>query len=241
MALPIERFQVRFGERALAGDAYGPDLADQVLMLHGGGEHHRGKMRPLRLDLAERGVGSFAFDFVGHGETGGVLGTTSLRERSDQAAAVIDALGLAARGPMALSAASMGAHTAVDLLGRYRIDRLILVVPAMYATAAHDVRFDQGFSEVIRRPESWRDAAGWQRLRGYRGRLLVIAAELDTVIPKGVVELYTSCAAGAAENSAMTLAGVGHMCFTELRERDPAAMQRVVDRIAKTLRPRRKV
>jgi len=232
---PEQRFEVEFEGRALRGDAFGPDLPAQALLLHGGGKHHRGKMRPLRLDLLERGVGSWAFDFIGHGETGGELKTSSLAERTAQAVAVIDALGLAERGPLALSAASMGAHTAVDLLERYEVDRLVLVVPAMYATAAQAVRFDQGFTEIIRRPQSWRGARGWEILRRFRGRLLVVAAELDDVIPEGVVELYGSSATNASESSTLILDGVGHMCFTELRERDPAAMQRVVDRIADTL------
>jgi pimeloyl-ACP methyl ester carboxylesterase len=229
-------FEVEFEGRALEGDVLGPDLPHRVLMLHGGGEHHRGKMHPLRLDLAERGVGSWAFDFIGHGETGGDLRTSSLEQRTEQAVAVIDALGLAEQGPLALSAASMGAHTAVELLERYDVDRLVLVVPAMYATAARSVRFDQGFSEIIRRPESWRDARGWEILGRFRGRLLVIAAELDDVIPKGVVELYGSSAINAAENRTLILEGVGHMCFTELRSNDPPAMQRVVDRIADLIR-----
>lgn len=237
MEFTEQRFAVDFEGRALIGEVLGPDLPAQVLMLHGGGEHHRGKMRPLRLDLAARGVGSCAFDCIGHGETGGELASSSLEQRTRQAAAVIDALDLTARGPLALSAASMGAHTAVELLEPYEVDRLVLVVPAMYAEAACRVRFGSGFSEIIRRPESWRDARGWQILRRFRGRLLVVAAELDDVIPAGVIELYATSATGAAQSRLITLEGIGHMCFTELRERDPAAMQRVVDQMAEVLRP----
>ena len=227
-------FEVRFGAHTLVGDELGADLPRRVLMLHGAGEAHRGKMLPLRRELEERGFGSVAFDFVGHGETGGELSRSSLAERTAQARVVIRERGLD-REPLAVIAASMGAHTAVMLTERVEVDRLVLVVPAMYATEAYGVRFDAGFTEIIRRPGSWETAYGWEVLGRFAGKLLVIAAERDAVIPGGVIDRYHEGATSAASRVLHTIPGVGHMCFTELRETDPAGMAPVLDVIVATV------
>ncbi len=234
----VEPFRVPFEGVALCGDVMGGALPDLALMLHGAGQHHRGKMEPLRRELAARGVGTCAVDLIGHGETGGELRSSSLAHRTRQVRAVIDALELVSRGPLALTAASMGAHTAVDLLAHYRVRALVLVVPAMYATAAHAVPFDAGFTEIIRRPQSWKDARGWERLAAFTGRLLVIVGAEDRVIPRGVIERYGRGAPNARESRLIEVPRVGHLLFSELREREPAQVPPLVDAMADTLRRR---
>jgi pimeloyl-ACP methyl ester carboxylesterase len=65
---------------------------------------------------------------------------------------------------------------------------------------------------------------------------LLIAAEHDAVIPAGVVERYLESATAAQARRLFTVEGCGHMVFTELRERDPAAMAAVVELIVGELR-----
>ncbi len=232
----IEPFQVPFDGASLRGDVLGGALPDLALMLHGAGQHHRGKMRALRDELAARGVGTCAVDLIGHGETGGELRESSLELRTRQVCAVIDALGLCARGALAVTAASMGAHTAVDLLDHYPVGRLVLVVPAMYASAAQEVPFGAGFTEIIRRPQSWRQARGWELLEGFTGCLLVIAGAEDKVIPRGVIERYRRGAPNAHRSEVIEVPNAGHLLFSELRERNPEAVPPLVDAMADALR-----
>jgi hypothetical protein len=56
------------------------------------------------------------------------------------------------------------------------------------------------------------------------------------VIPPEVLERYCSSAVRATPRRRFTIEGAGHMVFTELRDRDPAAMARVVELIAHELR-----
>jgi hypothetical protein len=149
---------------------------------------------------------------------------------------VIDALGLSARAPLVVTAASMGAHTAVDLLDHYPVGALVLVVPAMYASAAQEVPFGAGFSEIIRRPRSWERARGWELLEGFTGRLLVIAGAEDDVIPRGVIERYRRGAPHARQSEVIEVPNAGHLLFSELRERDPEAVPPLVDAMADALR-----
>lgn len=59
----------------------------------------------MRVLCAEQGIGSTAFDSIGHGETGGHLEGSSLESRVAQAAAVIDSRALAL--PLRISACSI--------------------------------------------------------------------------------------------------------------------------------------
>ena len=112
----------------------------------------------------------------------------------------------------------------------------VRMVPAMYNRNAYEVSFDEGFSEIIRKPGSWRDSEGFEILRKYDGRMLVIGAEKDDVIPKEVIEQYFWSGEAASFRRIYVAPGVGHMVFTELREKDPAEMERIVDMIAGELK-----
>lgn len=229
-----EPFQVEFRDQTLKGGVIGFGSARYVLMLHGAGQSNRAKMLPLRLELAERGIGSYAFDCIGHGETGGTLENSSLMERTQQAEAVIETLGLSRR-PISIIAASMGAHTAVELAKTNAISGMVLIVPAMYDRKAYDVPFNGGFSDIIRTPFSWRRSDVPKVLSNYAGKLLVIAAEKDKVIPEEVIHLYHDSAVNAEYRCLYRVADVGHMIFTELRENDPSRMEIILEEITKVV------
>ena len=175
-AVPFEGFLLR-------GDAY--ETPCRAVVLHGAGKSSRRRFSRLRQALHERGVPTAAFDFIGHGETGGDLIGSSLQSRTEQAAAVIQKVG---QEPLALLGASMGAYTAIKLTERFRVEHLILLVPAVYTARAYALPFGPDFSSAIRKPKSWRDSDAWDLLGRFRGNLLVFAAEEDAVIPFEVVK-----------------------------------------------------
>lgn len=227
-----ERFEIPHGEHTLIGDTIGRDLPSGILMLHGAGGAHRGKLTPLRRELEDRGLGSVAFDFVGHGETGGDLSGSSLRDRTEQALAVIDGLGL--EDPLKVLAASMSGHTAVQLTRFRRIEAMALVVPAMYSSRAYEVEFGPDFSKIIRAPDSWRDSDGWEILGRYEGRLLVVAGGDDRVIPPEVVRMYHDSARRASGRVLRVVEGYGHMLFTEMRDRGDEGLKTILEVLVDT-------
>jgi hypothetical protein len=85
--------------------------------LHGAGNANRENFRLFRKQLLNGGISSAAFDFVGHGDTGGELKRSSLLSRTRQACRVIDCLSV--QQPFSVIAASMGVYTAVKLLECY--------------------------------------------------------------------------------------------------------------------------
>ncbi len=179
------KFSIKVGSHDIVGDIVGVDERPSVVFLHGAGESHRKRFDPVRDLLAAAGIASVAFDFGGAGESSGELSSFSLKDRVDQACAVIDALQLPQ--PLSLIGSSMGAYVAVKLTEIFKIRDLILFVPAMYDRKAYDVPFNAGFTTIIRRPGSWRDSDAWDLLRAFRGNILVFAGGRDEVIPKELI------------------------------------------------------
>jgi uncharacterized protein len=228
-------FRIPFDGHKLVGDVLTGEEPPRLLVLHGGGRSSRERFRLLREYLFTHGVGSVAFDCIGHGETGGDLTQSSLQRRTAQACAVIDAMNLPQ--PFSILAASMGGYTAVTLLPRYTIATLILLGPAMYAAEAYTVPFNAGFTEIIRRPQSWESSDAWVLLSRFTGRLLLVAGEHDTVIPPGVIRNIYAAARNATERRLFVAAGASHLILTDLRANAPDQLDRVLRLMSEMLAP----
>jgi uncharacterized protein len=227
-------FQVDFGVHTLIGDILADSSPPEVLILHGAGNANRDNFCLFREELLNQGISSAAFDFVGHGDTGDELKTSSLISRTRQACRVVDSLNI--HQPFSVIAASMGAYTAVKLTEYYPIKNLMLIVPAMYDSKAYQVPFNKGFTEIIRQPQSWDDSDAWQILSEYRGRLFIIAAENDKVIPMGVVNRIYDSAVNAEKRILFVAPQTSHTVFTDLRSNNPDGFRNVFDRIVEMLK-----
>ena len=211
--------QVDAGPRPPIGDIISNGTPPQVLILHGAGNANRGYFRLFREQLLIHEISSAAFDFVGHGDTGGELKSSSLLSRTRQACTVVDSLNI--QQPFAVIGASMGAYTAVKLLEYYQIQSLILIVPAMSTARAYTIPFNAGFTDIIRQPQSWGHSDAWAILSGYKGRLLIIAAENDKIIPKGVINRIHDSALKAKERKLFVAPRTSHTVLTDLRSNNP--------------------
>jgi len=226
-------FRVPFDGHVLVGDVMAGEGPPRLLVLHGAGTSCRERFRELREHFAARGIGSVAFDCIGHGDTGGDLKATSLRSRTEQACAVIETVG--PPRPLSVLAASMGGYTAVTLLPRYQVESLILVGPAIYATEAYAVPFGAGFTEIIRRPRSWERSDAWALLAQFTGRLLIVAGEHDAIIPPDVIRNIHNSARQAGERTLYVAQGASHLIITDLRAHAPDQLDRVLDLMTRTI------
>lgn len=179
-------FAVACSGQIVRGD-YGAGRSTlQALLIHGAGSSERGRFAPLRNTLHGRGIGTTAFDCIGHGESTGSVHESSLRSRTCQAEAVIGARQGASI--QAVVGTSMGAYNAIKLLKTRKLEALVLVVPGVYTPDAYELPFGARFSAVIRQERCWDNTDAWDILADFTGRLLVIAAEHDTVIPPEIPE-----------------------------------------------------
>jgi pimeloyl-ACP methyl ester carboxylesterase len=202
----VREFRIPFEDHILAGDLSSEPCS--VLVLHGAGTSNRERFKRLRTGLHAEGLPTCSFDFIGHGETGGELGPSSLKERTLQASRVIETC---LKEPLTLIGASMSGYTAVKLTRLHEVKNLVLIVPAMYTPEAYEVPFNGGFSEIIRSHHSWERSDAWEILRGFRDKLLVVAAEHDSVIPREVVERIFHSASRAQFRELYIVPGASHV------------------------------
>lgn len=198
--------EVHYAGRRLHIDHRPAKGAGHLLAIHGAGDGHLGVFAGVREQLWQRGVGSTAFDCVGHGSTGGVKEGSSLHAREEQARAVI----AVSRVPTAIIGASMGAYNAVRLAERVALRGLVLVVPGVYHAGAHDVPFGPAFSRLIRQPRSWDHSDAWDILGRFRGRLLVIAAGADQVVPLEIPQRLHDAAINAESRTLLIVPQAPH-------------------------------
>ncbi len=217
-------FEVPFGDLRLHGDGYAPRCP--TLVLHGAGTSSRDRFRRLRAALNAAGLPSAGFDFVGHGQTGGRLLGSTLAARTEQAAAVIRHCGLE---PLCLIGASMSGHTAIRLTRHFTVAALVLLVPAVYAARAYCLPFGPQFSAAIRTPGSWKDSEAFEILAEFRGKLLVIAAERDAVIPAGVAERVLDSAPNARSRRLHIVPGSGHLSLFPTESDFHAAVEMIAE------------
>ena len=187
----VETFEVLFTDgRMLRGDHWQPEHARAgALILHGGGTSASKGLAPLRDMLFAQGIASTAFDFIGHGRSDGTLIGSSLAERS----AAIDAVIAARRlqpGTLAVIGFSMGGHLATLAAQRHGFAALGLVIAAAYSAGAAKLKFGPDFAAAIRQPLSWQDSDAFAAVAEYRGRLQIISAGADAVVPAEIQQRY---------------------------------------------------
>ena len=222
--MTLQSFVLRFKKDVLRGDAYAERC--DTIVLHGAGKSSRARFSRLREGLNANGIPSVGFDFIGHGETGGALVGSSLRERTAQAAAVIRHRGCE---PLTLIGASMGAYTAIRLTETFSVDNLILLVPAVYTPQAYEAPFGPAFSAVIRVPGSWQDSDAFSILEEFKGKLLVIAAEADAVIPMAVIQKIQASARQAETNRLHIVPESRHLSLFPTQQDFQLALDMMVD------------
>ena len=210
-----------FDSHTLVGDVTGAPC--NTLLLHGAGRSNRHRFTRLRTALANHQVHTAAFDFLGHGQTGGQLLGSSLAQRTAQAQAMVRAACSPETTPITLIGVSMGGYTAVRLTQTFAVSHLVLLVPAAYAPEAYELPFGPAFSACIRRPRSWQDSHAFERLGQFTGKLLIIAAEADQVIPTGVIQGLYRSAINAQSREVHVVPGSGHKnLFPRQRDFDTA-------------------
>ena len=202
-AAAVERHWVDFEKERLAYyhiRATG-EIPRTAVLMHGAGASDKERTVALGCEIAAAGHDVLALDFTGQGESSGVLKESSLQQRFRQVSFLIDAL-VRAGDQLILVGFSLSGQTVADLLVHYggRIAAIGLCSPAIYTQAAWGVRFDSGFTELIRQENSWLESGALHAFRAFRGRSVLAVPAQDNVIPPEVTENI----AAALANSRLT-------------------------------------
>jgi uncharacterized protein len=222
LAVSNLEFEVPFQHSMLLGSRQTPQGATRsALILHGGGSSAAEGFEDLRTFLHAQRIETLAFDFVGHGRTGGQQLGTNLRERVQQVCAVIRSQSLEP-SMLSLIGFSMGAYVAVKAAAEVGVQRLCLAIPAAYAAEAYQVPFGPEFSQILRAPRSWESSDAFDLLANFTGHLLVISAEEDAIVPAEITQRYADIGAGRRSTVHHVVKGAGHTLRAHY-EREPQA------------------
>lgn len=227
----VENFDVPMRGYTLHASYLGP-RERTALLLHGGGDRSSADIFPLRVDLAERGIGTLALDHRGHGLTGGSPEESSLALRVEEARAAIDAI--RPRQLLGAVSMSMGGYVAVRLSQVVSLNALVMIAPAMYDGKAFTAPFGPAFSHIIRRHESWRDSDAFAILKEFAGWILIVVGEQDRTIPAGVIEACVD-AITPSHFALISLLGVDHFVMSRLRAGPADRLTEILDRMASVL------
>jgi hypothetical protein len=190
-----------------------------VISFHGTGiTGTRARIRYLLEGLADHGVSSACFDFSGHGESTGKLEQASLSLRKEEGYEAAKLLGR--QGSLAIIGTSMGGYTAALMAPLLEPRSLILFCPAAYPEEAMELKFDDGFTAVARRPGAYVNSPAFRALSTFKGNLLIVAARKDTVIPKEVIDLYAESAPLAKSRKLIWLEECDHKVNVWLSEHE---------------------
>lgn len=218
-------FAVRWQSFILHGDRCTPTaVVGQALILHGGGTSAGAGFAELRQTLLDHGIESLVFDAVGHGKTGGSQLGTTLADRVGQCLAVIAHQQLQPQA-LTLLGFSMGAYVAVKVAERAPLAGLCLAIPAAYSAQAFHLPFGNAFSQCIRQPRSWDKSDAFDVLGRYPGRLLVLAAGKDVVIPAEIPGRLYQSAQHASAREHHVVAESGHDLGAHYALHPPARLQ----------------
>ena len=229
----LKNFKIDFKHHTLIGDIIGDEAISNLLILHGAGNGTRDRFLELRNSLSDANHTSLAFDFIGHGETGGELADSGLKLRTEQALTVLEKISYTI--PLAVLGSSMGAYNAVKLTEHLDISTLILFVPGMYTPEAYSVNFGPDFSKIIRLNRSWEDTDAWEILESFEGKLLVVAAENDKIIPKEIPEKLYASATRANSRELYVVPNAPHLLIHYLNK-NPELFKTLSDKLLNTLK-----
>lgn len=93
---------------------------------------------------------------------------------------------------LTLIGTSMAGHIVCSLVHDYEVGNLVLFCPAAYSIEAWNCRFDQGFTEIIRKQNSYYQNNIQELLQCFTGRIMLILPGKDEIIPKEVNNIYIS-------------------------------------------------
>lgn len=226
----LKPFAIDTGVEVLAADRLEVEGRASCLVLHGGAAtSERSHWLGLRQNLASHGLGTLAVDFSGHGESSART-PNSLSKRYDEAIAALQYLDEAE--PRAVIGISMSAEIAVRIAAapNNRIGRLVTLVGAAYDSAAFAVPFGPAFTKILRTAQSWRRSVVFEQIASFPGRLTVVRATEDTVVPATIGELLIANAKRAEHTEIVDIPNTDHALGMALR-----AQPRLVDRLGNVI------
>ncbi len=231
-----KKIHFKAGTENIVGEILGnrTDELSDFVYFHGAGKSTRSRAKSFFDESVFAVVPNIVtFDFSGHGESSGELQYSSLKQRVLEAQTAIESF--STQEKLTICGSSMGGHVALKMLSFFDIKNIILFAPAIYDNQAYDVQFGKGFSEIIRKPESWKNSDILPVLEKFSGNLLVFIGKDDEVIPSGVIDLLDTHSPNVARKEIIRLDDCPHAIHAWI-DSHPEIKKQVAEKILKYYR-----
>ena len=185
----IEPFFIEFKDDFIHGNIITPQgklNAPETLFLHGCNPvENSSDFLVLRQILAEKyGINSCAFDFTGHGNTGGNWSDSTIELRTAQSVDIINAC--FDSQPFNIVASGLGAYTAIKLTQLFNVKNLILLAPALCAYEACNVSLGKNYDEFAEFAYSWSMTDALSILQFYEGGVSILVSDTRSSLQREV-------------------------------------------------------
>ncbi len=228
----MDEIHFRVGRENIVGRILGIDhhKKPDTVFFHGAGKSTKERAKQFFDEsLFEVIPNIVTFDFSGHGESSGMLKKSSLKQRVSEARTAIELY--TTKEKLTICGSSMGGYVALKMLASYDIKNLILFAPAIYDEKAFEVPFDQGFTEILQGPESWKNSDVLADLEKFTGNLLLFIGSDDEVIPDGMVNLIAVHSSNAARKEIVRFGNCPHALHCWLDDH-PLEKKQVAEKIS---------
>jgi pimeloyl-ACP methyl ester carboxylesterase len=196
--------------------------------IHGGGVGTKERIYTSSDVLEEKNITMLSFDQSGAGKDKDNIKQSSLQRRTEETKYAIEHF--ASKEPLTVCGSSMGGEIALRMLEHFPIKSIILFCPAIYDEAAFLVKFGEGFTDLIREPNSWQRSSTLPLLEKFTGELLIVIGELDSVIPPGVIELLDTHSPQVSRKEIYRIPNCGHK-YQEYLDEHPDEGERVAQKV----------
>ena len=232
MKTRLEKIEFTAGDQALEGTLLAPaTVLPGILFAHGWGGSQEQDLEHAR-QAAGLGCTCLTFDLRGHEKTLVQQESVTRQQNLDDLAAAYDTL-VARPGvdkeSIAVVGFSYGAYLACILTSLRPVRWLALRAPALYpdanwAAPKRALNRDPDLAGYRQRTIAWKDNRALNACAMYRGDVLVVESEHDTLVPHAVIDNYVTAFAKPRSITARAIAGADHALSEEKHQRDYTAL-----------------
>lgn len=198
--------------------------------IHGATSGNPNRLLSFAKSVVEMGLSIVTVDHSGCNKDYHFQQEMSLKERVFEVDALIKKYVDHQAKDLTFYGESMGGYVAIKLAEKYRPKNLILFCPAIYDFAAFDVPFGPDFSTIIRKDESWKKSDAGKVLQNFKGNMLLIIGDKDTVIPSGVIDYIDIHTQHLIKKEIIKIPGAPHKMH-EWMLSNPTEAQQIADKV----------
>ena len=220
----MQKIEFKSGGERLEGTLCMPNIGEPpypgVIFFHGL-TSSQDKYIPMAEALAQVGIAGMTVNIRAHGQSGGTLETLTAR---DGISDCIIAYNFLSQLPnvdpsrLGLCGGSFGGLLAASVSQLRDVKSIVQRAPATYSDEMMQMKYteimaDQG--QIFFKIANAHATPGIRAMEKFKGSLLVVACELDAIIPRTIPQAYYDAASAAQRREFIVLKGAEHSLQTD--------------------------